>query len=142
MASTEWINRFFHSIDTNDYDTFASFLIPNVFFKLANQEPVIGKEAVRQTLAEMQSSINSVHHDVLDIWEKEGATACHGIGTYTRHDSSQLRVPFADVFKMQGNLIQEYLVYVDASQLHAKHECLKGGSAMSKKPMDNEKGRF
>ena len=123
MASTEWITRFFHSIDTRDYDAFASFLAPNVFFKLANYEPVIGKEAVRQKLAEMQSGIKAVHHDVLDIWEKEGSMACHGIIIYTFHDSSQLRVPFADVFKMQGNLIQEYLIFVDASQLPrpAKH---------------------
>ena len=121
MASTEWITRFFHSIDTNDYDTFASFLTPNVLLKFANKEPVIGKEAVRQTLAEILSSIKAIHHDVLDIWEKEGSTACHSIVTHTRHDSSQLRVPFADVFKMQGNLIQEYLIYVDVSQLHGKH---------------------
>ncbi len=118
MASIEWIARLFHSIDTNDTDIFASFLTPDALFKFANQEPVIGKEAARQTVAEFLSSIQAIHHDVLDVWEKEGATACHGIVTYTRHDSSQLCVPFANVFKMQGNLIQEYLIYVDASQLY------------------------
>ena len=118
MASVEWITRLFRSIDTNDANTFASFLTPDALFKFSNQEPVIGKEAARQTVAEFLSSIKAIQHAVLDIWEKEGATACHGIVTYTRHDSSQLRVPFANVFKMQGNLIQEYLIYVDASQLY------------------------
>jgi len=118
MASIEWITRLFHSIDTNDPSTFAGFLTPGALFKFANQEPVVGKEAARQTVAAFLSSIEAIHHDVLDVWEKEGATACHGIVTYTRHDSSQLRVPFANVFKMQGNLIQEYLIYVDASQLY------------------------
>ena len=118
MASIAWITRLFHSIDTNDTDTFAGFLTPDALFKFANQEPVIGKEAARQTVAEFLSSIKAIQHDVLDVWEKEGATACHGIVTYTRHDSSQLRVPFANVFKMQGDLIQEYLIYVDASQLY------------------------
>ena len=120
MASTEWITRLFHSVDTNDPDTFVSFLTPDGLFKFANQEPVIGHDAVRQTVADVLSSIKAIHHDVLDVWEKEGAIACHGIVTYTRHDSSQLRVPFANVFKMQGNLIKEYLIYVDASQLHDK----------------------
>ncbi len=118
MASIEWITRLFHSIDTNDTSTFADFLTHDALFKFANQEPVVGKEAARQTVAEFLSSIKAIHHDVLDVWAKEGATACHGIVTYTRHDSSQLRVPFANVFKMQGNLIQEYLIYVDASQLY------------------------
>ena len=118
MASIELITRLVHSIDTTDSHAFASFLTPDALFKFANQEPVIGKEAARQTVAEFLSSIKAIHHDVLDVWEKEGATACHGIVTYTRHDSSQLRVPFANVFKMQGDLIQEYLIYVDASQLY------------------------
>ncbi len=120
MASVDWIPRLFHSIDTNDPDTFASFLTPDALFKFANQEPVSGKEAARQTVAEFLSSIKAIHHDVLDIWEKEGAIACRGLVTYTRHDSGQLRVPFANVFKMQGNLIQEYLIYVDASQLYTE----------------------
>ena len=119
MANVEWITRLFHSIDTNDPDAFASFLTPDALFKFANQEPVVGKEAARQAVAEFLSSIKAIQHDVLDIWEKEGATACHGIVTYTRHDASQLRIPFANVFKMQGALIQEYLIYVDASQLYS-----------------------
>ncbi len=106
MASAEWMSRLFHSIDTNGPDTFATFLTPDALFKFANQEAVIGKEAARQTVAEFLLSIKAIHHDVLDIWEKAGATACHGIVTYTRHDSSQLRVPFANVFKMQGHLIK------------------------------------
>ncbi len=119
MATPEWITRLFHSIDSNDPDTFATFLTPDAIFKFANQEPVVGKEAARQTVAAFLSSIRAIHHDVLDVWEKAGATSCHGIVTYTRHDSSQLRVPFANVFTLRDNLIQEYLIYVDASQLYA-----------------------
>jgi hypothetical protein len=37
---------------------------------------------------------------------------------YTRHDGSALSVPFADVFKMRGELAREYLIYVDASRLY------------------------
>ena len=120
MATAGWITRLFQSIDTNDPDTFATFLTPDATFKFANQEPAVGREAARQTVAEFLSSIKAIQHDVLDAWEKEGATACQGIVTYTRHDSSQLRVPFANVFRMRGNLIHEYLIYVDASQLYAK----------------------
>ena len=88
MASVEWIARLFHSIDTNDTHTFASFLTPDALFKFANQEPAVGKEAARQTVAEFLLSIKAIHHDVLDIWEKEGATACHGIVTAPRLQST------------------------------------------------------
>ena len=42
---------------------------------------------------------------------------CHGTVTYTRHDSSQLKVPFTNILKMDDKLIKEYLIYVDVSQL-------------------------
>jgi hypothetical protein len=61
MASVEWITRLFHSIDTNDPDIFASFLTPDALFRFANQEPVVGKEAARQTVAEFLSSIKAIH---------------------------------------------------------------------------------
>ena len=120
MATPKWISRLFQSIDDNDPDTFATFLTDDAIFKFANQDPAVGKAAARQTVAEFLSSIKAIQHDVLDVWEKDGATSCHGLVTYTRHDSSQLQVPFANVFKMQGSLIQEYLIYVDASQLYAE----------------------
>jgi hypothetical protein len=38
--------------------------------------------------------------------------------TYTRHDGSALEAKFANVFKMEGDLIKEYNIYVDASDLY------------------------
>jgi hypothetical protein len=55
---------------------------------------------------------------VAEIWKKEGVVICHGIVTYTRHDSSTLSVPFANIFRLDGDLIREYLIYVDVSELY------------------------
>jgi hypothetical protein len=38
--------------------------------------------------------------------------------TYTRHDGSTLRVPFANVFKVDAGLVAEYLIFVDVSRLY------------------------
>jgi TRAP-type uncharacterized transport system substrate-binding protein len=43
---------------------------------------------------------------------------CHGTVTYTRHDASTLTVPFANIFRTRDDLIDEYLIYVDASALY------------------------
>ena len=37
--------------------------------------------------------------------------------TYTRHDGSQLSVPFANIFKLRDNLIEEYRIFGDFSAL-------------------------
>lgn len=118
MAVPEWITRLFRSIDDKDLDTFTSFLTEDASFRFANQAPLVGKTTVRNGVADFLSGIKSIQHETLDAWENGGATTCHGIVTYTRHDSSQLRVPCANVFTMQGMLIKEYMVFVDSSQLY------------------------
>jgi hypothetical protein len=41
----------------------------------------------------------------------------HGEVTYTRHDGSRLSVPFANIFKLDGTRVREYLVFADVSPL-------------------------
>jgi len=38
--------------------------------------------------------------------------------TYTRHDSSTLTVPFANILRFEGDLIDEYLIFLDVSELY------------------------
>ena len=48
------------------------------------------------------------------------AVVCHGTVTYTRHNGTQLRVPFANVFKLKNKRIQDYLIYIDNTRLYAE----------------------
>ena len=117
MSTPGWIHDLFQTIDTNDTAALASFLTHDATFVFANAEPVKGKGAIRETVAAFLASIKAIRHDVLETWEHPDAVICHGVVTYTRHDESQLRVPFANIFKMQGSLIRDYLIYVDASRV-------------------------
>jgi len=36
---------------------------------------------------------------------------CHGIVTYTRHDSSALTVPFANILTVEDGLFSKYLIF-------------------------------
>jgi uncharacterized protein (TIGR02246 family) len=118
MPTPNWMRELFQTIDTNDPAGFASFLTDDASFVFANAEPVKGKEAVREAVAGFLSSITGLRHEVFDTWERPDAVVCHGQITYTRHDTSQLIVPFANVFKMREGLIWDYLIYVDISELY------------------------
>ncbi|UCH85453.1 MAG: nuclear transport factor 2 family protein [Candidatus Latescibacterota bacterium] len=118
MAGTGWIARLFQSIDNRDADTFVTFLSDDVLFRFGNAESVNGKTSVGEVVRGFFDSISALQHDIRDVWEQHDAVVCHGIVTYTRHDSSTLTVPFANVFKMDGELIREYLIFVDVSQLY------------------------
>lgn len=58
-----------------------------------------------------------MRHEIIEIWEHPNAVITQGSVTYIRKDSSELSVPFANILRLENDLVKEYLVYVDVSQL-------------------------
>jgi ketosteroid isomerase-like protein len=112
-----WTRRLFESIDDTDVDGFAAFLADDVSFTFGNAPSVKGKAAVRDVVGGFFGSIKGLRHDLERVWDEEDTVICHGKVTYTRHDSSTLSVPFANILGVRGDLITEYLIFVDTSEL-------------------------
>jgi uncharacterized protein (TIGR02246 family) len=120
MATPPWVTTLFQALDAFDADTFASVLTEDAVFVFGNAEPVRGKRAIRDVVASFFTSIKAMRHDLIETWTLPEAVLCRGIVTYTRHSGSQLRVPFANVFRLRDGRIQDYLIYIDNSQLYAQ----------------------
>jgi ketosteroid isomerase-like protein len=113
----ETIARLFATIREMDADGFVEFLTRDAVFRFANRMPVAGKAAIQGMVAAFFESIGGIRHEIDRTWHLSDTTICEGRVTYTRHDGSHLTVPFADVFKLEDQLIKAYWVYVDASGL-------------------------
>ena len=118
MLAPPWVTNLFQALDTFDADTFASFLTDDAVFVFANAESVRGNLAIRAAVAHFFTTIRAIRHDLREIWALPETVICQGTVTYTRHNGSQLRVPFANIFRMQNGLIRDYLIYVDNSQMY------------------------
>ena len=112
-----WAAGLFKAIDNKDTETLLTFLTDDVLFRFGNVERVYGKAAVGEVVSVFFDSVKELHHEVDRIWNAEDAVICHGTVTYTRHDSTKLSVPFANILVMGNNLIREYFVFVDTSEL-------------------------
>ncbi len=119
MSQPPWLEKLFKTIDAKDAEGFAEFLTEDAVFRFGNGEPARGKKAVRDAVAGFFAGVKSLRHTVRESWSHPDAVVMHGEVTYTRHDGSQLSVPFANVFKLDGRLVREYLVFADASKLWA-----------------------
>lgn len=119
MSTPNWFKQLFENIDKMDTDGFVSVLTDDAIFKFGNAEAVIGKPAIGEAIAGFFSSIKAISHEILDTWELPGTVICRGNVTYTRHDSSQLTVPFANIFKIENDMVKEYLIYADISSLYS-----------------------
>jgi ketosteroid isomerase-like protein len=117
MSQPAWLEKLFKTIDAKDAEGFAAFLTEDAVFRFGNAEPARGKKAVHEAVAGFFAGVKSLRHTVRESWSHPEAVVMHGEVTYTRHDGSQLSVPFANVFKLQGSLVREYLIFADASKL-------------------------
>ena len=117
MSQPAWLEKLFATIDAKDDEGFVAFLTEDAVFRFGNAEPARGKQAVRDAVAGFFSSVKGLEHTVRESWTQPDAVVMHGEVTYTRHDGSRLSVPFANVFKLDGALVSEYLVFADVSRL-------------------------
>ena len=121
LAETKNITRqLFQSIDNQDTETFLSFLSDDVKFRFGNADTVVGKAAVREAVSGFFSSVKAINHNLAETWDENGAVICHGTVTYTRHDSTTLSVPFANILAMENTLIKDYMIFADISDLYGR----------------------
>ena len=117
MASSTLLADLFRTIDARDSAAFVRFLTPDVRFRFGSAPAVTGQDAVQQAVTGFFSSIKALSHRLLSTWEQGDALIVQGEVTYTRHDGSQITLPFANIFRIQNKLINEYLVYADLAPL-------------------------
>lgn len=107
------------TVDRKDADGFVAFLTNDACFRFGNSEAVTGSNEIREAVAGFFDSIASLSHHIERIWTSPEAVACDGEVTYVRHDGLEIRLPFADVFGMRGDKIDQYLIYIDIAPLYA-----------------------
>ena len=119
MDRQSWLRDILGAVDANDTGKFLTYLTDDAMFKFGNADGVHGKDAIGEMLKGFFGSIEGLSHTLTESWSTDGAVISRGEVTYTRKDSSTLTVPFANIFRMNGDKIKDYLIYVDASQLYA-----------------------
>ncbi|MGA3406578.1 MAG: nuclear transport factor 2 family protein, partial [Candidatus Bathyarchaeia archaeon] len=113
----DWVVKLFKTLDESDANSFAEYLAEDSSFTFGNAETVKGKGPIRDHVAGFFSSIDGLQHKLLGTWQADDMIFIKGEVTYTRKDKRTLTVPFFNVFKMDHELIREYLIYTDNSAL-------------------------
>jgi hypothetical protein len=103
-----------------DAEAFASLFTADGSFRFGNAEPEVGRERVQRAVAGFFSSIVALRHHDLQTWNvQEDIAVTEGRVQYTRQDGSTVDLPFVNVYRTQGPLIEDYRIYVDVGPLFA-----------------------
>ncbi len=110
--------KVFKTVDNSESGEFVEFLTDDARFRFANLPVVQGRENIKAFLDEFFKSIDHTGHSDLREWQSGETWFVTGQVTYFRHDGSSLKVPFCNQFNMKGDKIDDYLIFVDNSQLY------------------------
>jgi limonene-1,2-epoxide hydrolase len=112
------LGELFAAIDASDTERFLSFLTAEASFRFGSAPAVFGAEAIGEAVGGFFASIAGCRHSIARIVVDGDVVICEGEVTYTRHDESQITLPFANILECAGDLIANYKIYVDAGPLY------------------------
>ncbi len=109
----------FTAIDAKDGATFVSFLTEDAVFRFGSAPPVQGRDAIQAAVEGFFTTIAGCAHNITRTLGEDDTLVCEGVVTYTRHDGSEITLPFTDVFEYEGSLVAHYKIYIDIGPLFA-----------------------
>jgi len=119
VETRKWLEAISKTIDTKDAAGFSEFLTEDCVFRFGNQPEVKGRQATKDYVAAFFDMIGGSEHKIEDIFEKENSYVWQGEVLYTRKDGKKVGVKFANIFHTEGELIKDYLIYIDNAPLFA-----------------------
>ena len=114
-----WITHAFQTIDAMDAVAFAALIAEDGSFVMGNAPPVVGRKAIVEIVGGFFGAIAGLSHSLDTAWVGSDSVSVNGVVTYTRHDGSTVALPFCDVFRMKGAVVQDWLIYMDVNPLFA-----------------------
>lgn len=110
----------FETVDRMDAKGFASFFTDNGLFRFGNAPTVKGRDEITGAVEQFFASIKALSHRIIDEWSSEGVDIAEVEVTYTRHDDSKVDLTAACVFRLEGQQISDYRIYMDITPLYAE----------------------
>ncbi len=118
MTQHNFIPEMYRKVDAMDTTGFVDLFTENGSFRWANMPPVVGKQNITAFLNGFFQSIKGISHTDLEYWDVPGTRIATGNVSYTRVNGTLLKVPFSVILKFKGDLINEFLIFIDSSELY------------------------
>jgi ketosteroid isomerase-like protein len=109
----------YEAIDSMDEKKLAPFLTENCIFVFGSAAPVFGREASADASKAFMALIAGIKHDLEDVWRFGDNIVSRMTVTYTRRDGKKMSFPAVTIWRVEGQQIADYRIYVDNTSLFA-----------------------
>jgi limonene-1,2-epoxide hydrolase len=110
----------FAAIDRQDAAAFVGYLADDAVFRFGSAPAVCGRDAIHAAVDGFFGTIAGCSHVVHNTISSGSTLVCEGDVTYTRHNGTEITLPFTDVFEYEGDQIAQYKIYLDVHPLYAE----------------------
>lgn len=111
------LSGLFEAIDAKDTERFSQFLTEDAAFRFGSAPTLEGRVEIGAGVDEFFAQVAGLRHVIGKVFEDGDSVACEGQVTYTRHDGSEITLPFVNVFELKDGLIADYKIYSDLGPL-------------------------
>jgi ketosteroid isomerase-like protein len=118
QSRAEIIRAMFAAADGGDMDGQLNFLTDDVVLVFGNADAVLGKDAIKTQASEFLATLKGVRHEIHEMFHAaEDADVLIALMTvhYSRLDGSVVSLPCCNVFRMTGDLVADYRIYMDVN---------------------------
>ncbi|OUR80780.1 hypothetical protein A9Q83_00065 [Alphaproteobacteria bacterium 46_93_T64] len=117
MTKQILVKQLYETVDARNTDGLSKFLSDTIRFRIGNHDTVVGRRNVLAANDAFFNSIAGMTHKIENIWVQGEDVICNGSVDYVRLDGTPYSAHFATTLKMRNEVIEDYFVYADISQL-------------------------
>lgn len=115
-----WAETLFELVDRFDADAVAARMAPDGVLISVNNDPVVGRDGMRDAVRGFEQAVTSISHEVLRAWRTGDTVITELRVTYVRHDGREVVLPCANIFDLTDEgLISRYQIFMDMTPVFA-----------------------
>jgi hypothetical protein len=118
MADT--VVRLFARGEAFDSEGFIGFFTETPVYQFGNGEPCLDRTAIKASVDQFFSGVEALYHNIKTLWEIGDTAFVEMDVIYWRKDGSSVTLPCADIFRFDGDKLQELRIFMDANPVSNK----------------------
>lgn len=126
----QMITSLFARGEAMDADAFTRLFTESPLYQFGNADICYSKPAISASTNAFFSQIDALYHDIKMIWETGNTAFVEMDVMYWRKDGSMVRLPCADIFRVEGNRFSELRIFMDANPLSNREMQVPEGASV------------
>ncbi len=112
---------FFTMVDRKNAQEYTSYFVEEGSVTFGNQAPLKGEKAILEGMTKFYDSLESMHHEIHNLWTESGVIISEAIAHYVNKGSTKrVDIPVVTIVNLDGALVERVQFYMDIAPLYQK----------------------